>query len=100
MPFKDVLAGSVSGEEYSLDQVVYRARDGSLLDVAHDMDALKNYGPEYWKQLFQSRVGTTTWPFGSGVWSKKEWVLPVRAALPRPAPVLQRHQPFTVDAGY
>ena len=37
----------------------------------------RQYGPEYWRALFDSRVGRTTWPFGSGVWSKKEWVLPV-----------------------
>jgi threonine synthase len=30
----------------------------------------------YWRKLFDSRVGKTTWPYGSGVWSKKEWVLP------------------------
>jgi len=42
------------------------------------MEALAIYGPEYWRALFDSRVGRTSWPFGSGVWSKKEWVLPVR----------------------
>ena len=31
---------------------------------------------EYWKTLFDERVGKTSWPYGSGVWSKKEWVLP------------------------
>ncbi len=45
--------------------------------MVHDMDALKQYGPEYWRALFDSRVGRTSWPYGSGVWSKKEWVLPV-----------------------
>lgn len=67
----------MSGESYSLDDVVYRSRDGGLLDVHHDMKALAQYGPEYWRNLFDARVGTTAWPFGSGVWSKKEWVLPV-----------------------
>lgn len=48
-----------------------------LLDVQHDMEALKRAGDgNYWKNLFDSRVGKTTWPYGSGVWSKKEWVLP------------------------
>ena len=42
------------------------------------MEALAIYGPEYWKALFDERVGKTSWPYGSGVWSKKEWVLPVR----------------------
>ncbi|KDD75510.1 pyridoxal-phosphate dependent enzyme [Helicosporidium sp. ATCC 50920] len=63
-------------ESYSLDDVVYRAQDGGLLDVAHDMTALKQFDGAYWRRLFDSRVGTTGWPFGSGVWSKKEWVLP------------------------
>lgn len=55
---------------------------GGLLDVQHDMEALAIYGPEYWKALFDERVGKTTWPYGSGVWSKKEWVLPVRCSQP------------------
>ena len=54
-----------------------RSEEGGLLDVVHDMDALRQYGPEYWRALFDSRVGRTSWPYGSGVWSKKEWVLPV-----------------------
>ncbi len=54
----------------------YRAADGGLLDVEHDFAALAHYDAAYWKQLFDGRVGTTRWPFGSGVWSKKEWVLP------------------------
>ncbi len=70
-------SGQQSSESYTLDEVVYRAKDGGLLDVKHDMDALSSYGPEYWKALFDARVGTTAWPYGSGVWSKKEWVLPV-----------------------
>ena len=65
-----------SGEQYSLDQVIYRSQNGRLLDVQHDMEALAIYGPEYWKALFDERVGKTSWPYGSGVWSKKEWILP------------------------
>ncbi|WIA24113.1 hypothetical protein OEZ86_007318 [Tetradesmus obliquus] len=76
VPFKDVQQGKLSGEEYSLDTVVYRSKDGGLLDVYHDMDALKHYDAAYWKKQFDGRVGTTLWPYGSGVWSKKEWVLP------------------------
>lgn len=63
-------------ESYCLDEIVYRSKDGKLLDVQHDMDALKKFDGKYWKSLFDSRVGKTTWPYGSGVWSKKEWVLP------------------------
>ncbi|KAH7276400.1 hypothetical protein KP509_39G005500 [Ceratopteris richardii] len=63
-------------ESHSLDEIIYRSKDGKLLDVQHDMDALKKFDGTYWKTLFDSRVGKTTWPYGSGVWSKKEWVLP------------------------
>uniref|UniRef100_A0A0D6QSB3 threonine synthase n=1 Tax=Araucaria cunninghamii TaxID=56994 RepID=A0A0D6QSB3_ARACU len=68
--------GVATDEEYSLDEIVYRSRSGALLDVQHDMEALKRYDGKYWRNLFDSRVGKTTWPYGSGVWSKKEWVLP------------------------
>eukprot|EP00191_Tetraselmis_sp_GSL018_P021165 CAMPEP_0177584136 /NCGR_PEP_ID=MMETSP0419_2-20121207/3727_1 /TAXON_ID=582737 /ORGANISM="Tetraselmis sp., Strain GSL018" /LENGTH=422 /DNA_ID=CAMNT_0019073639 /DNA_START=623 /DNA_END=1889 /DNA_ORIENTATION=- len=41
------------------------------------MESLAIYGPTYWKALFDERTGRTAWPYGSGVWSKKEWVLPM-----------------------
>ncbi|KAF3326643.1 threonine synthase [Carex littledalei] len=63
-------------EKYSLDEIVYRSKSGGLLDVKHDMAALAQYPGSYWRELFDSRVGRTTWPYGSGVWSKKEFVLP------------------------
>ncbi|CAI0627899.1 unnamed protein product [Linum tenue] len=68
--------GPESDESYSLDEIVYRSRSGGLLDVQHDIDALKKFDGAYWRDLFDSRVGKTNWPYGSGVWSKKEWVLP------------------------
>ena len=82
VPFKDIQNGKLSGENYALEDVVYRSQDGGLLDVYHDMAALSQYGPEYWKAVFDARIGTTAWPYGSGVWSKKEWVLP--GEIPRP----------------
>lgn len=51
------MADSSSSEEYSLDDVVYRSRSGGLLDVVHDMEALKQFDGEYWRDLFSSRVG-------------------------------------------
>ncbi|KAM0921334.1 hypothetical protein ACQ4PT_006963 [Festuca glaucescens] len=63
-------------ERYSLDDVVYRSASGGLLDVRHDIEALARFPGSYWRDLFDSRVGRTTWPYGSGVWSKKEFVLP------------------------
>lgn len=76
VPFNSISTNTPTAESYSLDEVVYRSRDGGLLDVQHDMDALKQFDGHYWRSLFDSRVGTTRWPYGSGVWSKKEWVLP------------------------
>ena len=56
--------------------MVYTAADGGLLQVRHDMDELRKTSAEGWKALFEERAHKTTWPFGSGVWGKKEWVLP------------------------
>jgi threonine synthase len=63
-------------ESYSLDEVVYRTRDGGLLDVQHDMAALATRSGKEWKALFDARRGARTWPDRSGVWGKREWVLP------------------------
>src|SRR5499427_4291675 len=60
------------GVRYRLDQIVYRCEAcGGLLEVRHDVDALKHKSGNEWKQLFDSRLGRM-----SGVWSKKEMVLP------------------------
>ncbi|GAB4442959.1 MAG: threonine synthase [Chloroflexi bacterium OHK40] len=63
-------------ERYPLTDVVYYSRSGGLLEVQHDMAALGERSAEEWKQLFDSRWMRTTWPYGSGVWGKKEWVCP------------------------
>jgi threonine synthase len=63
-------------ERYRLDEVVYRARDGSLLEVVHDLSELRKTSAAGWKALFREREHSTAWPYGSGVWGKKEWVLP------------------------
>ncbi|MBC7251213.1 MAG: threonine synthase [Anaerolineae bacterium] len=66
------------GRRYSIYDVVYRCEDcGGLLDVEHDLEALKNRSPDEWKQLFEQRTRTNQWPYGSGVWGKKEWVCPL-----------------------
>jgi threonine synthase len=64
-------------QRYSIFDVVYRCEKcGGLLDVEHDMEALKQRSADEWKELFDHRIRTTTWPYGSGVWGKKEWVSP------------------------
>ncbi len=63
-------------ERYGLDEVIYTDRQGGLLQVVHDMDELKKTSADEWKRIFEGRAGRTEWPHGSGVWGKKEWVLP------------------------
>ena len=65
------------GETYPLNTIVYQCkRCGSLLEVRHDLKALARRSPAKWKQLFERRYMSNEWPYGSGVWGKKEWVLP------------------------
>jgi threonine synthase len=66
------------GRRYSVFDVVYRCEDcGGLLDVEHDVEALKNRSAAVWMQLFDERTRTNEVPYGSGVWGKKEWVMPL-----------------------
>ena len=64
-------------DQYQLTEVIYRCpRCGDLLEVAHDMDALASRSAAAWVRLFDGRYMTTQWPYGSGVWGKKEYVYP------------------------
>ena len=65
------------GETYEIFEVIYRCRKcNELLEVVHDEARLARTGPESWKSLFDDRIRSTTWPYGSGVWCRKEMVLP------------------------
>lgn len=61
---------------WPLDEVIYRAPSGALLEVQHDTAALRARSPAAWMRLFEERYLRTQWPYGSGVWGKKEWVQP------------------------
>ncbi len=62
---------------YSIFDVVYHCEKcGGLLEVVHDMDALKQHSADEWKELFTRRARTPDWLYGGGVWGKKEWVCP------------------------
>jgi threonine synthase len=63
--------------EYPLTRPMYRCPtcDG-LLEVAHDMEALRGRSAAAWMKLFEDRWMRTQWPYGSGVWGKREWVVP------------------------
>jgi len=63
--------------ELPLTDVVYECPTcGALLEVAHDFEQLKQQSAAYWTRTFDARYKRTSWPYGSGVWGKKEWVAP------------------------
>ena len=63
--------------EYSVFDVIYTCPEcGGLLEVQHDVEALKRRSPAAWMKLLEERAGSTQWPYGSGVWGMKEWVMP------------------------
>ncbi len=68
---------SECGAIYPLDTIIYNCRQcQSLLEVRHDSEALAQRPPDEWKRLFEARYKSNQWPYGSGVWGKKEWILP------------------------
>ncbi|MYF56402.1 threonine synthase [Candidatus Poribacteria bacterium] len=66
------------GCTYPLTDIIYRCPNcDGLLQVQHDMDALKQRSADDWKSLFEERYMRTQYPYGSGVWGKKEVVCPM-----------------------
>ena len=61
---------------WPLSEVIYRHPEGALLEVVHDTEALRARSAAAWMKLFDDRSHRTQWPYGSGVWGKKEWVQP------------------------
>jgi threonine synthase len=63
--------------EYPIWRPIYHCPTcGDLLQVEHDITALAGRSPAEWMRLFEDRYKRTSWPYGSGVWGKKEWVCP------------------------
>ena len=63
--------------QFNLLEVIYRCPScGDLLEVHHDFDALRTRAPAAWIKLFDERLHQNDYPYGSGVWAKKEWVIP------------------------
>jgi len=63
--------------QWPLYDVIYTCPNcGGLLEVVHDTDALSDRSGAAWMRLFETRSGTTKFPYGSGVWRYKEWVAP------------------------
>lgn len=63
--------------KHSIYEVIYRCpKCDSLLEVFHERGPLQDRNAYKWQQLFDSRASTTNWPYGSGVWGMREWVIP------------------------
>ena len=88
--------------EHHLDEVIYRCpRCANLLEVVHDLDALRARPAADWKALFTERWRD---PAYSGVWGKQEWVHPHLAAehivsLGEGATHLQRVDRYAAELG-
>ena len=69
---------NINGDDtYPLTDVIYRSKvDGSLLEVEHDRAALASKSPDEWKKLFAERRMSFEPADMSGIWSKREMVLP------------------------
>lgn len=64
-------------EKHELNEIIYQCQKcNNLLEVKHDLVKLKTRDAEDWKKLFEDRYRRTEWPYGSGVWGKKEIVCP------------------------
>ncbi|HWP04455.1 MAG TPA: threonine synthase [Polyangiaceae bacterium] len=62
---------------YPVTQPIYRCpKCDGLLTVVHDVDALRDRSGPVWMKLFDERYRQNAWPYGSGVWGKREWVMP------------------------
>ena len=62
---------------YAVTQPIYRCpKCDGLLQVVHDMEALADRSGPVWMKLFDERYRQNAWPYGSGVWGKREWVMP------------------------
>lgn len=76
-PFNAVFKNIAGDDTYPLDQVIYRSTvDNNLLEVHHDRAALRTRSPEEWKKLFHERRSSFNPADMSGIWSKREMVLP------------------------
>ena len=65
---------------YSLNEkIIYRCQKPdchALLEVYTDTPALQKKSAKQWRELLEARWGSVRFPYTSGVWNKKEWVLP------------------------
>ena len=65
------------GAEYPPQEIRYTCQCGGLLDVEHDLAALRG---QVSRELFDGRLGERALPYSSGVWRYRELILPVDEA--------------------
>ncbi len=62
---------------WPLAEVRYRCPDcGGLLEIEHDLDALRQVPASEWRARLDQRAAGTAAEDVSGVWAQREWVLP------------------------
>lgn len=62
---------------HSIYDVIYTCPScGGLLEVYHERAPLLEMNAYQWQSLIDRRAGRTAWPYGSGVWAMREWVMP------------------------
>ena len=72
-----IQCSSQCDDQYEMTEIIYRCpRCDSLLEVQHDIDGLRQRSAPAWMSLFDGRYMRTDYPYGSGVWGKKEFVYP------------------------
>lgn len=75
--FKAELKCIECGKTYDIMSIRYRCDHcNGLMEVSHDVEALKTRSADEWKGLFTERYRSGSYPYDSGIWGKKEWVLP------------------------
>ncbi|HOK40307.1 MAG TPA: threonine synthase [bacterium] len=63
--------------EYDAKRIIYSCEKcGDLLEVSHNLDLLKIHRAKDWRDIFDKRLGSQKFPFGSGVWRFFELILP------------------------
>lgn len=64
-------------QKYPLFEVRYECdKCNELLQVQHDLQQLSLNSGDTWRDIFDSRLGSQKFPWGSGVWRFKELVMP------------------------
>ena len=62
---------------YPLTEIIYRCPEcDGILEIKHDIGILRKRTGSEWVSLFDERYMRTSYPYGSGVWGKKELVYP------------------------